>query len=923
MIEIPKSNRGGKDSMKAGYSLPGLVIPLAFLIAMPISANSGVTQELSTFALDSKTCSFGTELDQAFDKFAKKYAAEMEQAGYKFRVPDAEYQENFERLEPIDFEFRGLRISAISIDFETRSIYFTDDFETARQKLSQIGIKFPDGMWAPDEGGGIAENAYLTMPEVDAVWNEVTKRTEQRFSEYGKSLLSCSVPEFTRMANKRNMSVEDFARIEPNPKLWDAEVQRLHEQGTALQSQGEFFQAAQRSSQVLDRLDQSGGSDTIEYVLALDSHARNLSGTGRNREARTLLKRALDLSSELLGAKHLQTTKILVHYSSVSSALGDSEEAWWQLHTSYFQYLDLFGEEHPDTVNALDQLGIATANMVREGKDQMLDMEEAQRQLSNAFVANRKLFGEDDPRTLTSMFNLALVMEASGYPKIAEEGYREVGLKQIKVLGGGHPDVTETTSRLAGIRMRQPETLASAHGLTELVVDNIRERRGNMLTRPADDAHRQRESRLSRRYFLQHADSAWLDRNTDPNKRRSQALEALQDAMVGNTDRAVAMMAARKVILRNDESLGNMITRRQRLSDEWQDNEKGLTLALTETGEAASTRRTVIRKRQLQIESQIDKIDAKLKSGAPEYFDFIQPHALTLKDTQTLLKEDEAILLVVPGSDGTHVFAIAKDDADWIRSDWNDTKINGAVRRLLWDVGANVEVSASESADWSEEGEGAYPFDRKTAFNLYQKIVAPVSGILDGKRHLFVSTSGSLTGLPFGLLVTEPPAGKDGNPLDLRATKWFADAQALVTIPSLQSLRFLRSYRKRKDDQEHDSRFLGFGDPVLSGQSEFRGGGGLRRNRIKTRGVSSVFGGGVTSSGSGVVDLEALKKLSRLPGTATEIVALSNAFGEDNSDVYLGEDSTETKIRQIDLHLVGVLAVATHGLLAGELSGNS
>lgn len=918
---VAKWDKGGVLT-KAGNTGVGLSAIFALLAMQPALADIAVPQKLSTFSLDTKTCSFGSEIDQAFRELADEYAVEVEQAGFKFRTPDAEIQEDFERLLPLGTSFLNMEIGAISINFDTRSIYFKDDFDTLRQKLSHTGVHFPDGVWAPDEGGGIADNTFIAKTG-DAVWNAETRRTELEFSEYGKSRLSCSLPEFERMANERNMSVEEFAQIAPNPKLWSNDVRKFHELSITARSKGDFYEAAQYSGQVLSRLDQSGGSGTIEYVLALDSHARNLSGAGRKREAKVLLKRALELSSELLGPKHLQTTKVLIHYSSTTSALGDSEQAWWQLHTAYFQYRELFGEKHPDTIDALDQLGVVTANIVREGKDQMLDMEEAQRQLSEAFVGNRELFGEDDPRTLTSMYNLALIMEASGYLKIAEGGYHEVGLKQLNILGGGHPDFLETTSRLAGIRMQRPQTVPDAHGLMEIVVEGIRSRRENLLTRTIDDAQRDRQSRMFRRYFLQFADIAWLHRESNPKKRHGEALLALQDAMIGSTDRAVAIMAARKAISADNAALGVMVAQRQVLSDEWQDKEKGLTLAFAETGAEASQRRSTLRDQQSKIEERVRQIDADLQSRAPEYFDFVKPNAVTLEDTQRLLSKDEAILLIVPGANGTHVFAIAKDDKRWIRSDWNDGKINDAVRRLLWDVGANVEVSASDSANWSEEGDGAYPFDRSTAFNLYRKIVAPVSDLLRGKRHVFVATSGSLTGLPFGLLVTEPPVGQDGNPGDLRSTKWFADAHALINIPSLQSLQFLRGHRKGNDDPESASRFLGFGDPVLDGQSERRGGRNTARNRTNTRSASSVFREGTTSESSAVVDVNALRSLSRLPGTAVEITALSEAFGQESSDIYLGNKATEAQLRQLDLLPVGVLAIATHGLLAGELSGNS
>jgi hypothetical protein len=44
------------------------------------------------------------------------------------------------------------------------------------------------------------------------------------------------------------------------------------------------------------------------------------------------------------------------------------------------------------------------------------------------------------------------------------------------------------------------------------------------------------------------------------------------------------------------------------------------------------------------------------------------------------------------------------------------------------------------------------------------KIVAPAAARLAGKHHVFIAAGGSLSSLPFGLLVTEKPQGSDGDP---------------------------------------------------------------------------------------------------------------------------------------------------------------
>jgi CHAT domain-containing protein len=314
----------------------------------------------------------------------------------------------------------------------------------------------------------------------------------------------------------------------------------------------------------------------------------------------------------------------------------------------------------------------------------------------------------------------------------------------------------------------------------------------------------------------------------------------------------------------------------------------------------------------------MDQIDAQLGALFPEYFALVRPEPLDVAATQRLLGQDEAILLAVQSDFGTHVIAVSKTDIKWVRSEWPSERIVKAVKRLLWDVGADNDVSAQEAAKWEKEGGPGYPYDRKTAFALYQQIVAPVGAVLAGKRHVFVATGGVLTSLPFGILVTEPPQGADGDPQTLRDTKWFADAHALVTIPSVQSLQILRNAAnaKRTASAAPGTGFAGYGDPVLDGQAMSRG-----ARSGQGRSAQSVFRPGVSRSGAGVVNVDQLRLLARLPGTATELEGMRAALNAPTSAVHVQQAATEAAIRSTDLSNVHVLALATHGLMAGELTG--
>ncbi|MEP3227071.1 MAG: CHAT domain-containing tetratricopeptide repeat protein [Parasphingorhabdus sp.] len=301
-----------------------------------------------------------------------------------------------------------------------------------------------------------------------------------------------------------------------------------------------------------------------------------------------------------------------------------------------------------------------------------------------------------------------------------------------------------------------------------------------------------------------------------------------------------------------------------------------------------------------QMLAKLQSLNQRLRSAAPDYFSFILPASLSQQALAPLLRDDETILLVIPTDLGTHIILADKDRITWHKSSWTREKIDTAARRLLWDIGANVDVGINESLEWEEEGSGAYPYDFETAHSLYQEIIAPIAKNLQGKSHIFVSASGSLSSLPLGILVKQVPKGDDGNPAVLRSAKWLADDFAIVQIPNVSSLRFIRAEGK-KENAIWPMRFLGFGDPVLQGQSQSRGNLRSLKNRAKTP-----------------ADMSALKKMARLPGTATELASIWSSFGKPSNALFLADQATETQIRNMDLN-AEVIAFATHGLLAGEI----
>ena len=75
---------------------------------------------------------------------------------------------------------------------------------------------------------------------------------------------------------------------------------------------------------------------------------------------------------------------------------------------------------------------------------------------------------------------------------------------------------------------------------------------------------------------------------------------------------------------------------------------------------------------------------------------------------------------------------------------------------------------------------------------------------------------GALQSLPLGVLVTKESQGEFTDFSGYRQTQWLARKYAMTTLPSVSSLRALRSFAKRTKASRP---FLGVGDPKLEGET--------------------------------------------------------------------------------------------------------
>ena len=695
----------------------------------------------------------------------------------------------------------------------------------------------------------------------------------------------------------------------------------LHDQQTliSLINLGRFYQAQSRLAEaepllirVIEVVERTLGRDHPDTLTALTNLGLLYLSQGRFAEAEPLHLRVLEASERTLGRDHSETLVVVNNLALLYSAQGRHAEA----EPLYIRAVEAnertLGREHRTTLWSRIALASCYLDQGRQA--------EAEPLLIRAFEASERTLGRDDTITLASVGNLADLYQDQGRFAEAEPLLIRLVETSERTLGRADPSTIDAAERLASARLTSGQGGAAIEP-ARLAVSWRRARRATANSGAFAEAQREREERQRRDGFTLLADAAWIaatrDRGNMPSL-EAESFAALQDAIAGTTDRAVIQMAVRRVADDTAPRLGALVRERESLGHQWGAINAGYSAALTGSDAAADAQRQSLPAERARIESRMAQIDAILRQDFQPYFALTRPEALSVAETQAMLAPDEAVLMVVPTAFGTHVVAVSSTSIEWVRSEWTSAQIDAAVQRLLWDVGANVRVTPAQADQWLAQAGPGYPYDRTTAYNLYRQIVAPVESVLARKRHVFIATGGSLTSLPFGILVAAPPLGRDGDPAALRdpaQTRWFADAHALIQIPSIQSLQFLRRFGRVPAGQSGSASFVGFGDPVLQGAPAQR----ARSRGTAGADLSLLFEPGRRRDGGAIASVRQLRLLSRLPGTATELEAIRAALDAPRDALFLAERATETNVRTTDLGGARIIAFATHGLTGGQV----
>jgi CHAT domain-containing protein len=325
--------------------------------------------------------------------------------------------------------------------------------------------------------------------------------------------------------------------------------------------------------------------------------------------------------------------------------------------------------------------------------------------------------------------------------------------------------------------------------------------------------------------------------------------------------------------------------------------------------QAFHTRREAVRGEIDRSERAYKTAHGQIVQAYPDYIALAEPRPLSAAGAQALLKTDEALVVVLVGSARSFVWALTRDRAEWAEIDASADTLSEHVRLLRNGLDPLAQFNA-EGAPGSRAGVKR-GFDLQRAYELYRLVLGPVAGVLEGKRHLIMVPTGPLTSLPPQVLITRPPpayTGTEPTPDALRNAAWLIKTHALSVLPSVPSLSALRRLAPGGSAAEP---FFGMGDPVLQGSDP------AGQQRSANRGGANP----ARFYRSGLADVRAVRELTPLPDTADELRQIAKVLGAPPEAINLREAASETRVKSLSLTQYRVIQFATHGLIAGDLSG--
>jgi CHAT domain-containing protein/tetratricopeptide (TPR) repeat protein len=733
---------------------------------------------------------------------------------------------------------------------------------------------------------------------------------------------------------RRALAIEEKALGADHPEV----ALDLNNLGLLYRAQGRPVEAEPLYKRALAIDERALGSEHPNVSIHLNNLAELYISQDRYAEAEPLLKRALAIDEKGLGPDHAQVGTRLNNLAEAYRAQGRYAEAEPLFKRAVSIDEKALGPDHPDVGRDLNNLAAVYIAQLRYA--------EAEPLLKRALALAEKALGSDNAQVGIHLGILAELYREQGHYGDAEPLIKRALAIHESALGSDHLYVGNDLNNLAMNYFAQSDWVHAVDYWRESTgVIISRARRGAVGGESLTGKRKSEASQVSWRFrdlikaaFRQQAarDETTLLREMFQTAQWAQSSEAAE---------SLALMAARGA--KGGPKISALIRERQDLVAEWQRRDQAHSAAVAQPpehrnrdAEAENTSRLAA------IEARIATIDKNIAADFPDYAALVAPTPLSVESVRTQLAAGEAMVLFLdtaelkPTPEETFIWVVTKGEARWLRSDLGTKSLAREVAALRcgldatawWRDTACAELTGIRYTEADYAGGEPLPFDVGRAHALYKSLLGNAEDLIKGK-HVLIVPSGALTTLPFQVLVTKPPASNDP-----ASAAWFIRDHAITVLPSVASLAALRRTAKPSTATKP---MIGFGNPLLEGnQSHPRDGAyykeladmarsqigcaaTLKQRTALLRAPSRSFT--PVTQMAGTADLADLKRQTPLPETADELCAVARSLGADTGEIRIGKRFTETEVKRLsmsgELASYRILHFATHGVLAGQLSG--
>ncbi|MBL8710642.1 MAG: CHAT domain-containing protein [Rhodospirillaceae bacterium] len=645
--------------------------------------------------------------------------------------------------------------------------------------------------------------------------------------------------------------------------------------GSGLFNVGRYDDAEATLLQAISVYDRAPAFFAPAMAAALVNLGQVYYATGRTVLADRALSRALQLALASLGPGSQIEAAALLHRGYARLRGGDLPRASTDLAAA----IDIWTQPKTASVRAAAGARIWLA----EAERRRGNLAPAAAALAAAERTLARIFGEDSFALTDTMIGAGQLALSRGDAASAQREFSRAVAIRSAALGEDHLATLDARALLA---LALAETNDTRAPLTMLAADLDRIRARVLLLQTTQSPSAIEEINNLRRligHYVQ-AIAHLRARPSLPAEQSTvllaQSFELAQLARSSAAGTAIAGMSHRFAAA--DSAVADALRALQEAQLRRQLAARQLT-AMAVEGQAPAEEITAARAAVAAESARSESLQAALVRDHPLLARATIRLAVSLEEIQAALQPDEVLIAYLTLEERSYAWRISALSADLVELPGSAASIKSEVDALRATVDPKSVQSLSDIV----------PFATAEAWSLYRALLAPLD-LPEERRHLIVVPDGTLQSLPFAALLQSPP-----EPVlefaDYRRLPWLIDRHELSVLPEISALTGLRGVVAASTAR---APFVGFGDPVLSGQP-----------------VDPVE---LAADDPAVSVAALLRGLSPLPDSAAELAELALAFEAEPGAVHTGAAASEASVKALPLADYRVVAFATHGLMAGD-----